>query len=55
MNLYILIPFTVVVILLIVFLVKRNRKDETTLEDQLKNDYRKTKEEEGDIDIEEKR
>jgi sensor domain CHASE-containing protein len=55
MNLFILIPFAVVVILLVVFLVKRNQNDETRLEDQIKNDYRKTKDEEGDIDIEENR
>lgn len=55
MNWFILIPFAVVVIVLVVFLVKRNQKDETKLEDQIKNDYRKTKEEEGDIDIEENR
>ncbi len=28
-------------------------KDEKSVEEQLKNDYRKTKDEEGDIDIEE--
>ncbi len=55
MNWFILIPFAVAVIVLVVFLVKRNQKDETKLEDQIKNDYRKSKDEEGDVDIEEKR
>ena len=52
MNWYIILPFAIVVIVLIVFLVKRNMRDEEAVEDQLKNDYRKTKDEEGDIDIE---
>jgi hypothetical protein len=55
MNWFILIPFAVAVIVLVVYLVKRNLKDETKLEDQMKNDYRKSKDEEGDIDIEENR
>ena len=55
MNWFILIPFAVAVIVLVVFLVKRNQKDETRLEDQIKNDYRKSKDEEGDVDIEENR
>jgi hypothetical protein len=53
MNWYILIPFGIAVIALIVFLVKRNQKDEVQLEDQLKNDYPKPKDDEGDITIEE--
>ena len=52
MNWFILIPFAAAVVILIVFLVRRNVKDERSVEDQLTNDYRKTKDEEGDIDIE---
>ncbi len=53
MNWYILIPFGFVVIALIIFLVKRNQKDEKQLEEQLKNDYPKPKDDKGDIEIEE--
>lgn len=53
MNWYILIPFGIVVIALIIFLVMRNQKDEKQLEEQLKNDYPKPKDDEGDIEIEE--
>jgi preprotein translocase subunit YajC len=52
MNWFILIPFAIVVIILIIILIKRNQKDEKSVEDQLNNDYRKSKDEEGDIDIE---
>jgi Tfp pilus assembly protein PilF len=38
---------------LIVFLVRRNQKDEKKFEDQLKNDFPKSKEEEGDAEIDE--
>ena len=55
MNWFVLIPFAVAVVMLILFLIKRNVKDEESVEEQLKNDYPKTKDEEGDIDIEENR
>jgi hypothetical protein len=53
MNWYILIPFGIAVIVLVVFLIKHNQKEEEKFEDQLNNDYPKTKEEEGDMDTEE--
>ena len=53
MNLGILIPFGILVIVLIVFLVVRNQKDKNKLEDKLNNDFQRSKEEEGDIDIDE--
>ncbi len=53
MNLFVLIPFGVLVIALIIFLVIRNQKDKNNLEDQLNNDFHKSKEEEGDIDTDE--
>ncbi len=53
MNWLLIIPFGIAVIALIVFLVRRNIKDEKEFEEQLKNDYHKTKDEEGDADIEE--
>ena len=53
MNWPFLILFGIAVIALIVFLVKRNMKDEKKFENQLNNDYHKTKDEEGDIEIDE--
>jgi hypothetical protein len=53
MNLTVLIPFGILVIALIVFLVVRNQKDKTKLEDKLNNDYHKSKDEEGDIETDE--
>lgn len=53
MNWIILILFGIAVIALVVFLVMRNLKDKKEFEEQLNNDYRKTKDEEGDIDTEE--
>ena len=53
MNWPVVILFGIAAIALIVFLVKRNQKDEKQFEEQLNNDYRKAKDEEGDIDIDE--
>ncbi|HSN60297.1 MAG TPA: hypothetical protein VLR49_05160 [Ferruginibacter sp.] len=52
MNWTILILFGIAIIALIVSLVYRNIKDERDLESTLNNDYRKHKDEEGDIEIE---
>lgn len=54
MNWPLLIIFGIVAIALIVFLVIRNQKDEKEFENQLKNDYHKTKDEEGDVEIDDK-
>ena len=54
MNWPLLIIFGIAAIALIVFLVIRNQKDEKEFESQIKNDYRKTKDEEGDVEIDEK-
>jgi uncharacterized membrane-anchored protein YhcB (DUF1043 family) len=51
MNWPIIIIVGIVLIALVVFLIQRNIKDEKELEDQLKNDYHKPKEEEGDVEI----
>ena len=48
-----MILFGIAVVALIIFLVVRNVKDEKQFEDQLKNDYHKTKDAEGDTDTEE--
>ena len=53
MNWPLLILFGIAAIALIVFLVRRNQKDEKKFEDQLKNDFPKSKEEEGDAEIDE--
>jgi hypothetical protein len=53
MNWYILIPFAIAVVALIVWLVVRNQKDEVKFEDQLKQDYPKGNEAADDVDVEE--
>lgn len=53
MNWPVLIIFGIAAVALIVFLVVRNQKDERKVEDQLNNDYHKTKDEEGDTEAEE--
>ena len=51
MNWTVLILFGIAAVALIVFLVVRNQKDEKVFEEQIKNDYHKTKDEEGDAEI----
>jgi hypothetical protein len=51
MNLPVLIIVGVAAVALILFLVIRNQKDKKDLEYQIKNDYPKSKDEEGDADI----
>ena len=51
MNWPLIIVVGVAAVALIVFLAVRNQKDEKQFENQLKNDYRKTKDEEGDAEI----
>jgi hypothetical protein len=53
MNWTVLILFGIGAIALIVFLIVRNQKDEKVFEDQIKNDYHKTKDEEDDTEIDE--
>ena len=43
MNWYILIPFGIAAIALIIFLIVRNQIDEKKFEQQLNDDYPKTK------------
>lgn len=54
MNWTFIVFFGIAVIALIVFLIVRNNKDEKVFEDQLNNDFHKSKEEEGDAEIDEK-
>lgn len=53
MNSLILIPVGIVLIALVTFLVMRNQKDEKKIEEEMNNDYHKSKDEEGDVDAEE--
>lgn len=53
MNWPIIILVGIAAIALIVFLVIRNQKDEKQFEQQIKNDYHKVKDEEGDAEIDE--
>ena len=54
MNWTVIIVVGVALLALVVFLVRQNFRDEKKYESQLKNDYRRSKEEEGDIDVEDK-
>lgn len=53
MNHTVLIIFGIAALALIIFLVMRNQKDKKDFEEQANNDYHKTKNEEGDIKIDE--
>ena len=53
MDWLIIIPVGIVLIGLLIFIIKRNMKDEKDFETQLKNDFHKTKQQGGDIKIEE--
>jgi hypothetical protein len=46
---------SVLIIALIIFIAIKNQKDKKDLVNTLNNDYRKTKDEENDADIEEQR
>ena len=54
MNWAVLIPLGIIALAFIIFLVWRNVKDEKQFEDQLKQDYPKSKDEEGDVEIDRK-
>lgn len=51
MNLPVLIFVGITAILFIILLVIRNQKDKKEVIDQMKNDYPKSKNEEGDADV----
>lgn len=54
MNWTVIIIVGIALVVLIVFLVQRNVKDEKEFEQQQNNDYHKVKDVEGDIETEEK-
>jgi hypothetical protein len=51
MNWLVLVIFGIAAIALIVFLIRRNIKDKKQLEEKIKQDYPKTKDEEGDTQV----
>ena len=51
MNWAVLIPVGTLAVALIVFLVWKNTKDKKDLENKIKQDFPKTKDEEGDAEI----
>jgi len=54
MNWLVLIVVGIAALALIIFLIVRNQKDEKSFEEQLKQNYPKSKDEEGDVEIDEK-
>jgi len=54
MSTSVLITVGVVALLFIIFLVIRNQKDKKEVIDQMKKDYPKSKDEEGDADVDNK-
>jgi len=53
-NVFLIVIISLVLAILIIFLIVRNKKDEREFEDQLKNDYHKTKNHDADIGEKEK-
>lgn len=51
MNLPVLIFVGIAALLFIVFLIVRNQKDKKEVIDQMKQDYPKSKDEEGEADV----
>lgn len=51
-NWSVIIITAVVLAAFLIFLVYRNQKDKKKLEQKLNEDYKKSKDEEGDVDIE---
>jgi len=53
-NIFLIVIISLVLAILIIFLIIRNRKDERQLEDQLNNDYHKSKNNDADTGEKEK-
>lgn len=51
MNKPVLITLGVMALLFLIFLIMKNQKDKKEVIDQMKNDYPKSKDEEGDSDV----
>ena len=54
MNLPVLIFVAIAAVLFVILLVIRNQKDKKEVIDQIKEDYPKSKDEEGDADVDNK-
>ena len=54
MNVPVLIAVGIMALLFIIFLIIRNQKDKKEVIDQIKNDYPKSKDEEGAADVDNK-
>ena len=54
MNVPVLIAVGIMALLFIIFLIIRNQKDKKEVVDQIKQDYPKSKNEEGDADVDNK-
>jgi FtsZ-interacting cell division protein ZipA len=54
MDRSVIIPIALAALLVIGLLIWKNRRDEKKVTSQMKQDYPKTKDEEGDTEIEEK-
>jgi len=50
-NPFNIVLLVMVVLILLLFIIIRNKKDRKDLENKLNQDYKKPKEEEGDVDI----
>lgn len=50
MNWPVVIVTGIALAALVMFLIRRNMKDKKEVEEQLKNDYHKPRDEEGDVD-----
>jgi preprotein translocase subunit YajC len=51
MKTSVIIIVGVLALLVLIFLIIRNQKDKKEVIDQIKNDYPKSKDEEGDVDV----
>ena len=51
MNWPVLIVTGIALVALVIFLIRRNMKDEEEFEQQIKNDYHKPPHQEGDVDV----
>jgi hypothetical protein len=54
MKTSVIIIVGVLALLILIFLIIRNQKDKKEVIDQIKNDYPKSKDEEGDADVDNK-
>jgi preprotein translocase subunit YajC len=51
MNIPVLIAVGILFIIMVTFLIVRNKKDRKEMEEQMKNDYHKTPDKENEMDV----